>query len=67
MDTLLVLPKDKEELHFLNEIFAKMDIKSKTLSLDNEEDLEFGSLIAEGDKEDYVDELEIMSLLNKVG
>ncbi len=67
MDALLVMPKDKEEFRFLNEMFAKMDIKSKVLSLENEDDLEFGSLIAAGDKEDYVDETEIMSLLSKVG
>jgi len=67
MDTLLVMPKDKEEFHFLSEMFAKMDIKSKVLSVENQEDLEFGSLIAAGDKEDYVDETEIMSLLSKVG
>lgn len=67
MDTLLVMPKDKEEFRFLSEMFAKMDIKSKVLSLENQEDLEFGSLIAVGDNEDYIDETEIMNLLSKVG
>ncbi len=67
MDTLLVMPKDKEEFRFLNEMFEKMNIKSKALNVDNEEDLEFASLIADRDNGDLVDEADIMSLLTKVG
>ena len=63
MDTLLVLPKDKEEFRFLSEMFVKMDIKSKVLSLEDVEDCGLLEMMQEVDRTEKVSRESIMNKL----
>ncbi len=64
MDSILVCPKNSNELKLISEFFNKMNIKSTLLSLEDKEDLYFGKLINIADRTKKVNREEVMLKLN---
>jgi hypothetical protein len=50
MDTFLVTPKNEQELQLLTDVFHKMKIKTKLLSLEDKEDFGLAELMKEADR-----------------
>ena len=63
MDTLLVMPKDINELNAINDFFAKLNIKSKPLKLDEQEDYGLLEMMKEVDRTEKVSRESIMNKL----
>ncbi len=63
MDTLLVMPKDINELNAINEFFAKLNIKSKPLKLDEQEDYGLLEMMQEVDRTEKVSRESIIDKL----
>lgn len=65
MNTILVTPKDAQEFQFISDLFSKMNIETKVLSLEEKEDLNFGELMKEADRNKKVSRDTIMKNLKK--
>ncbi len=65
MNTLLVSPKNAKEFQLISDLFSKMKIKTKQLSLEEKEDLYLGQLMLEADRTEKVSKETIMKTLGK--
>lgn len=63
MQTLLVMPRDSEELSFISEMFAKMNIRAKVLSTADSEDTVLLEIMNESDRTQKVSRETIMNQL----
>lgn len=65
MDTILISPKNKNELEFISELLKRMQIKIKMLSVDDIEDLGMLKAMEEGRKTKFVSKERIMNKLKR--
>ena len=65
MGTILVRPKDVEELKLISDLFSKMKVKIKVLTSDETEDLLFRELMKAADRSQKVSRNTIMNKLKK--
>ncbi len=65
METLLIRAKNKTELQFITEFFKRMQIETKTLSIDDKEDLGLIELMKDADRTQKVSREKVMSKLNQ--
>ena len=63
MKSLVITPKDANELNFVSELLQKMGISSKVLSDEEKEDAGLLVMMQEADKNDTVSRQEIVSKL----
>jgi len=63
MKSLVITPKDANELNFVSELLQKMGISSKILSDEEKEDAGLLVMMQEADKNDTVSRQEIVSKL----
>lgn len=63
MESILINPKDSEELNLITSILAKMKIKNTVLSDEEKEDLGLLQMMNEVDRTDHVSQNDIMSKL----
>ena len=63
MNTILITPKNIQEFQLLSDLFLKMKIKSKVLSLEEKEDLGLIELMKEVDRTKKVSRAQIMKKL----
>ena len=65
MDTLIVSAKDENELNFLSDLFKRMNIQSKVLSIEDKEDFALGEMMGKIDRTQKVSRDKIMSKLGR--
>ncbi|MCX6154477.1 MAG: hypothetical protein NT007_09975 [Candidatus Kapabacteria bacterium] len=65
MENILVSPKNKKEFQLITDLFSKMNIKTKVLSLEEQEDLIFGEMMKEADRSQKVSRDSVMKILEK--
>lgn len=65
MDTLIVNAKDENELNFLSDLFKRMNIQSKVLSIEDKEDFALGEMMSKIDRTQKVSRDKIMSKLGR--
>lgn len=65
MSSIVVNPKDKDELKFVFELLEKMKISAKVVSQSEMEDLGLAALMKEVDRTDEVSEDEILAKLKR--
>jgi hypothetical protein len=65
MDTLIVNAKDENELNFLSDLFKRMNIQSKVLSIEDKEDFALGEMMSKIDRTQKVSRDKIMSRLGR--
>ena len=65
MDTLIVNAKDENELNFLSDLFKRMNIQSKVLSIEDKEDFALGEMMSKIDRTQKVGRDKIMSKLGR--
>ncbi|WAC09540.1 hypothetical protein [Dyadobacter pollutisoli] len=63
MQSILINPKNKEELRLLSDLLAKMNINSKVLSEEELEDMGLAVLMRDTDRSQKVSRQEIMQKL----
>lgn len=63
MDSIVINPKNKEELKLIEALLIKMGVKSKVLKEEEMEDLGLSILMKDVDRSDLVTEKEILSKL----
>lgn len=63
MDSIVINPKNREELKLIKTLLAKMKVKSKILTEEEMEDLGLSILMKEIDRTDTVSEKDILSKL----
>lgn len=63
METLLVSPKDSQELQLITTLFEKMKIKSRVLSAEEREDIGLGELMKTIDRSKKVSKESIIEKL----
>ena len=64
MSSIVIHPKDKDELLLISELLKKMGVKSRVLSDTDKEDIALSLLMQEVDREEVVSEDEIFAKLN---
>ena len=64
MSSIVINPKDPEELQFLSDLLQKLGVNSKILSDEDAEDLGLAILMKDVDRSDTVFEEEILRKLN---
>ncbi|MBO6536347.1 MAG: hypothetical protein JJ966_09000 [Balneolaceae bacterium] len=64
MDSLLIKPKNKEELAFLTQLMKKLGIQSASLSDEDLEDAGLTLLMKQVDRKETVSEQEVMNKLS---
>ena len=65
MDTLIVNAKDENELNFLSDLFKRMNIPSKVLSIEDKEDFALGEMMSKIDRTQKVSRDKIMTKLGR--
>jgi len=65
MDSLLVLPKNNDELTLITSLLERMKIKTKVLTDEQKEDLGLIHLMKQADRTDKVSRSEVMAKLGK--
>jgi hypothetical protein len=65
VDSLLITPKNIQEFQLINDIFSKMNIKTKVLSLEEKEDYGLSELMKDADRTKKVSRDTIMKKLRK--
>jgi hypothetical protein len=50
MDSILIAPKSKKEMRLISEVLEKMGIASKSLTLEEKEDIALGLAMKEADR-----------------
>ncbi|MBO6794159.1 MAG: hypothetical protein JJ895_09615 [Balneolaceae bacterium] len=63
MESIIINPKNAEELNFINELLNKLGIQNKTVSSEILEDAGLSLLMREVDRSDSVSEEEIRNKL----
>ena len=64
MSSIVINPKDPQELQFLSDLLQKLGVNSKILSDEDAEDLGLAILMKDVDRSDTVFEEEILRKLN---
>ncbi|MCR9133284.1 MAG: hypothetical protein NXI08_11935 [bacterium] len=64
MDSLLIKPKNKEELAFLTQLMKELGIQSASLSDEDLEDAGLALLMKQVDRKETVSEHEVMNKLS---
>lgn len=64
MDSLLIKPKNKEELAFLTQLMKKLGIQSASLTEEDLEDAGLALLMKQVDRKETVSEQEVMNKLS---
>jgi hypothetical protein len=67
MESVLITPRDKQELNLIKAILERMNISKKILSDSEKEDLALLKLMLQADRSDLVSEKEIFKILRKNG
>jgi len=65
MDSLLVLPKNNDELSLITSLLQRMKIETKVLTDDQKEELGLIHLMKQVDRTDKVSRSEVMAKLGK--
>ncbi len=65
MDAILVTPKDAQEFQLISDLFTRMKVQTKVLSLEEKEDLYFAELMKEADRNKKVSRNTVMKKLRK--
>lgn len=65
MNSLLITPKNAQEFQLLTDLFSKMKIKTKVLSIEEKEDLGLSILMQDADRTERVSRESIMEKLGK--
>ena len=65
MEHILIDVKSKKESLFVRQLAKRMGYKSRTLKLDEQEDIAIGEAIKEGRKNEFVDRETVMNALRK--
>jgi len=65
MRSIVINPKNSDELKFLQDLLTKLGIESKTLSQEDMEDLGLAMLMKDTDRQDRVPEAEVLKKLNE--
>lgn len=63
MNSIVISPKNQQELQFISKLLRKLGVNSKVLSDEDTEDLGLSLLMKDADPSDLVSEDEIMSKL----
>jgi len=63
MSSIVISPKNKQELQFISKLLQRLGVNSKVLSNEDTEDLGLSLLMKEADRSDFATEDEIMSKL----
>ncbi len=66
MESIIINPKDKAEFELLTLLFSKMNISSKVISEEDQEDLGLAILMKEPDRTQKVSKETIMETLKSV-
>jgi hypothetical protein len=64
MRSIVINPKNSDELKFLQDLLTKLGVESKTLSQEDMEDLGLAMLMKDTDRQDRVSEAEVIKKLN---
>ncbi len=64
METLLVTPKNSEDLFLLKDFLEKRNISNEILTFEDKEDIRLLKLMNESDRSKYVSEESIFELLD---
>jgi len=64
MKSIVITPKNQEELKFVSELLKKHGISSRILTEDQKEEIGMSILLNEADRKDLVPEEKIMEKLN---
>ena len=67
MESVLITPRDKDELNLIKAILERMNISQKILSDSEKEDLALLKLMLQADRNDFVSEKELFKILRKNG
>jgi hypothetical protein len=67
MESVLITPRDKQELNLIKAILERMNISKEVLSDSEKEDLALLKLMLQADRSDLVSEKEIFKILRKNG
>ncbi len=67
MESVLITPKNKQDLNLIKAVLEKMNIPKKILSDSEKEDLALLKLMLQEDRTDLVSEKEIFKILKKNG
>jgi hypothetical protein len=62
--SIVINPKNSDELKFLQDLLTKLGVESKTLSQEDMEDLGLAMLMKDTDRQDRVSEAEVIKKLN---
>lgn len=65
MRSIVINPKNSDELKFLQDLLTKLGVESKTLSQEDMEDLGLAMLMKDTDRPDRVSKAEVMKKLNE--
>ena len=63
MGSIVISPKNEEELRFVSQLLEKLGVTSKVLSDEQQEDLGLGLLMKDVDRSETADEKEIFDKL----
>ncbi|MDH5475601.1 MAG: hypothetical protein OEX22_07935 [Cyclobacteriaceae bacterium] len=63
MSSIVISPKNQQELQFISKLLQKLGVNSKVLSNEDTEDLGLSLLMKEADRSDFTTEDEIISKL----
>lgn len=63
MSSIVISPKNQQELQFISKLLQRLGVNSKVLSNEDTEDLGLSLLMKETDRSDFATEDEIMSKL----
>jgi len=65
MRSIVINPKNSDELKFLQDLLTKLGVESKTLSQEDMEYMGLALLMKDTDRQDRVSEAEVMKKLNE--
>lgn len=65
MESIIITPKDNEEMTFINGLLSKLKIKSKVITLEEKEDAGLAILMHEADRSKKVSRESIMKKLRQ--
>jgi len=65
MRSIVINPKNSDELKFLQDLLTKLGVESKTITQEDMEDLGLALLMKDTDRQDRVSEAEVIKKLNE--
>ena len=63
MESLLIMPKDKQEFQLMSDFLTKIKMKSRVMSIEDREDFALAELMKEADRSKKVSRTDIMKKL----